>query len=84
MPYAITMKHIEIHVMRTPRDAELAELVGLIELQEEEHCDHCSELIAFNGRGGFDPCAVVLDEDTVFLLCVGCLVPILGEPYTEN
>jgi hypothetical protein len=84
MPYAITMKHIEIHVMRNSEDSELAQLAGLIELEDEEHCDYCSELVAFNGSGGFYPCAVVLDEDTVFLLCVGCLVPILGEPYTEN
>jgi len=84
VPYAITMKHIEIHVMRTPEDAELAQLAGLIELEEQEHCDHCIELVAFNGYGEFDACAVVLDEDTVFLLCVGCLSPILGDPYTEE
>ena len=84
MLYAITMKHIEIHVMRTSNDAELAQLAGLIELEDEEHCDHCSELVAFNGRGGFDACAVVLDEDIVFLICVGCLAPVLGDPYTEE
>lgn len=70
--------------MRTSADSELAQLAGLIELEDEEHCDYCSELVAFNGRGGFDACAAVVDEDTVFLLCVGCLVPILGEPYTEK
>jgi hypothetical protein len=84
VPYAITMKHIEIHVMRSAEDAELAQLAGLIELEDGEHCDHCNEFVAFNGRGGFDDCAVVLDEDTVFLICVGCLSPVLGDPYTEE
>lgn len=70
------MKHIEIHTAETEREADTLERLGLIEFATEEFCEHCSEAVAYSDYR-FLPCAVVLDGETEYLLCMDCLAPVL-------
>lgn len=71
------MRHIEMHLAETERDAESLEHIGLIEFGAEEYCEHCIEPVAFV-YGEFEPCVVVLDEDSTFILCESCATPALN------
>ena len=72
------MEHIEIHVARTEEHARTLEYLNLIEFAMDEYCEHCAEQIGYT-EFSFIPCAVVLDEDTEFLICLDCLAPILSQ-----
>lgn len=74
------MLHIEIHVARTETDATTLEHLGLIEFGTDESCEHCGDDVAF-AEYGYQPCAVVLDGETEYLMCLDCVAPIL-EPGT--
>lgn len=63
-------------------DAQLAERTGLTQLRAFEVCENCEEPVAYTPNG-FYPCVLVItidaDEDEVdFLLCDGCVSPILN------
>jgi hypothetical protein len=78
------MMHIELHVLETADDVPKAELAGLIELTDEELCEHCGDAVGFDRYNVFTPLAVVLNEDSVWVMCVNCVEPILDPIVYEG
>lgn len=70
------MLHIELHVARTEEDANALEHLGLIEFGTDESCEHCGDFVAF-ADDSYISCAVVLDGETEYLMCIDCIAPIL-------
>jgi hypothetical protein len=79
------MNHIELHIINNEADAIQAEETGLTTFGVFEVCENCNEAIGYTPNG-FYPCVIVLstdenDEDVEFLLCDGCVSPILSPNY---
>jgi hypothetical protein len=79
------MHHIELHVINNEADAVQAEELGLTTFGVFEVCENCDEPIAYTPNG-FYPCVIVLstddsDEDIEFLLCDGCVSPVLSPGF---
>jgi hypothetical protein len=68
------MKHIEMHVIETVRDLALTETAGL-DVYESESCKECFEPVG-EDSGNFKPFVVVLDEESVWIVCVNCASPV--------
>jgi hypothetical protein len=88
--YATLMRHIELHLIETDADIDLALLSGILTADQLDstECAECGEEIGSSEYdGSFLQFAVVLDEDTQCAICVECASPVLGtdtfatEPY---
>ncbi len=75
------MSHIEIHILSSASDAELISRAGLPRLDPEpQQCSVCSarvgEVVGTGGAVFWKPCGLVLDSDSLALLCKRCLAPV--------
>jgi hypothetical protein len=83
----LDMRHIEVHVVYTEEDAATISHAGLIDLTDDETCEHCGDVVAFDKYGDFVECAIVLDDESDWVLCTECVLPLLDPgdaDYTEN
>ncbi len=76
----MTIRHVEVHVLTSARDAELLSQAGLPRLDlEPQTCSACTakcgEIQGQNGAVFWKPCAVVLDGEILAVLCKTCLRP---------
>ena len=62
----------EIHVIRNPKDAELAERAGLPPIDSD--CANCGTEIGAQGAK-FKPAAVILTVNRHWSLCMSCASP---------
>jgi hypothetical protein len=69
------MKHIEMHVIEAVKDLALADKAGL-DVYESESCEECFEQVG-EDAGNFKPFVVLLDEESVWIVCVNCASPVL-------
>jgi hypothetical protein len=69
------MRHIEMHVIETVRDLELADTAGL-DVYETEACDECFEPVG-EDAGTFKKFVVLLDDESEWIVCVDCASPVL-------
>ena len=79
------MKSFELHVMEHGSDMDKAVISGLLEVEElatELACTACSEEVGVTVATYF-PFAVVLDEDSKWLMCTEC-IEIVTDPSTSN
>jgi hypothetical protein len=79
--YATLMRHIELHLIETDADIDLALLSGILTADQLDstECAECGEEIGSSEYdGSFLQFAVVLDEDTQCAICVECASPVLG------
>lgn len=68
------LTNIEIHVVHSPADAELAAIAGLPDIIDEETCAGCGASVGCVD-GKFKPVAIVLTENSDWLLCIVCAGP---------
>ena len=79
------MRSIELHVMEHGSDMDKAVVSGLLEVGElstEIACTACSEEVGITVAAYF-PFAVVLDEDSKWLMCTACIEDVT-DPSTSN
>lgn len=77
----VRMRHLEMHLVEDEADAAKLEHIGLIRFETDEFCEHCDEPIAYVYKY-FEPCVLILDEESGFLLCTYCAAPVLS-PASE-
>ena len=68
------MEHLEVHVIKSSRDMELAIIAGLIDEFEEISqltCDICEEVVSFSRNDSLS--AVVLSDSSMKKSCESCL-----------
>jgi hypothetical protein len=69
------MRHIELHVVQTPTDAEAAVAAGLLEDDFYlTDCSACGDEIG--AADEFVPYVLCLDEDFQWAICLYCAEPI--------
>lgn len=74
----LSMRHIELHMLETDSDLDLALQAGLLEPEQlvSTVCSDCDEYVAHVGDE-FIPFAVVLDDkDRVWFVCEDCSAPV--------
>jgi hypothetical protein len=79
------MRSIELHVMEHGSDMDKAVVSGLLDVEElstEIACTACSEEVGITVAAYF-PFAVVLDEDSKWLMCTACIEDV-ADPSTSN
>jgi hypothetical protein len=64
----------ELHVIHNPHEAEEAEQVGLPLVNTSVPCANCAAPVGCEGDK-FVPFAIVLNEETDWLLCMMCASP---------
>jgi hypothetical protein len=69
------MRHIEMHVIETVRDLDLADTAGL-DVYETESCEECFEPVG-EDSGNFKPFVVLLDDESEWIVCSNCASPVL-------
>jgi hypothetical protein len=76
------MRHIEVHYLETARDVRLLETAGLpvYGLNETARCGACKatagEVQGGDGTVSWRPFGVVLDGETVTVVCRKCLTAV--------
>jgi len=76
------MMNLELHLLRSWDDADLAEKAGVIAFDEDvpERCEHCETIVGPRGDD-FVPCVVVLEDDDeddmYYLVCKTCATPVV-------
>ncbi len=81
------MQHIELHVIESEEDIDLALQSGLLIPQhlDDIECSVCDELLGNTGTGDeFVGFAVVLDDDYVWTVCADCADPVIGGRAIEE
>lgn len=74
------MRHLEIHVIETDRDIDLAVQAGLLELGQltASVCVDCDEPVGHSASNGFRPFTIVLEEeDEDWAVCIDCASPVV-------
>lgn len=71
------MRSYEFHTLTTHHDLATAVLSGLPEVSETASCVSCGERVGPRG-GIFVPCALVLDDESSWLVCNLCIYPIIS------
>lgn len=85
-----SMRHLEIHVIETEQDVDLALQSGLLSLDrlDSTECVDCALPVGHASTDGFEPFAVVIDEnDCDWAVCVDCASPVTEGatiPETES
>ena len=70
------MEHIELHVMKSSHDVELAMIAGLLDEFEdtaELACSLCEQLISLTGKADGNSALILISESTATLSCESCL-----------
>jgi hypothetical protein len=73
------MRHLEVHVIETDQDVDLAIQAGLVTVEQLNYslCSECAEDIGHTPLG-FEPFAVVIDEvDRDWAVCLECASPLI-------
>lgn len=75
------MSHIELHILATAEDAARIAAAGLPRFDlEPQECGACNvsigEVLTAGGDVLWRPCGLLLDGDSLALLCKRCLEPI--------
>lgn len=83
-----SMRHLELHVLETETDIDLAIQAGLLNGEQlaSAECAECGDF-AGHSPDGFAPFAVVIDEtDADWTLCLECVAPVVDNPlqYTAT
>lgn len=76
------MQHLEIHVLETETDIDLALQSGILTVDQLGHteCSECSSGVAYSGEAGFEPFLVVINEhDQDWPVCLDCASPVLEQ-----
>lgn len=83
-----SMRHLEIHVIETEQDVDLALQSGLLSLDrlDSTECADCALPVGHASTDGFEPFAVVIDEnDFDWAVCVECASPVTdGVPIEDT
>lgn len=86
--YAMFMRHLELHVIETEHDIDLALQAGLLELDrlDATECVECGVSLGYSDRTAeFEPFTVVIDEsDTDWSLCLECASPVIDGELFES
>jgi len=69
------MEHLEMHVITTPHDTELAVVAGLIDEFADLSCKVCDEVIPFTNipTANRNMAVIILSEDDIVISCETCL-----------
>lgn len=83
-----SMRHLELHVLETETDIDLAIQAGLLNGEQlaSADCSECGDLVGHDSSG-FSGFAVVIDEtDADWTLCLECAAPVIDNPlqYTAT
>ncbi len=73
------MRHLEIHVIETEHDVDLALQSGVLSLDrlDSTECVDCALPVGHASTAGFEPFAVVIDEtDCDWAVCLECASPV--------
>jgi hypothetical protein len=73
--YAITMRHIEMHLIETAHDVDAANAAGL-DIFDDESCEQCHEQVG-STDAGFVAFVVCLDDEAEWIICAECANPVL-------
>lgn len=77
MFYDKCMRHIELHVIEEEDDLSAAEIAGL-DVYTTETCDNCNDQVGIIEEGSsFTPFAVLLDDESEWIVCTGCAEAVL-------
>jgi len=76
MFYDKTMRHIELHLIENSHDLMLSAKAGL-DVYDSEICEECNVEVGDNTAGKFIPFAVLLDEESEWIVCANCATPVL-------
>lgn len=81
------MRSVELHVLETDADCELAILAGLLnEIDDvvDIECTACFEDVG-SLNGAYFPFAIVLTDEDQWFICTGCASNVLdGQEQTES
>ena len=69
------MEHLEMHVITSNQDTELAVVAGLVDEFAELSCKLCEEVISFTNikTASQGMALIVLSEDDMIISCETCL-----------
>lgn len=71
------MEHLEIHIINSTEDSEMARVAGLLDDLSTLDCDNCEEPVG-TYNGVFYSYAVVLNEDDEsWITCEECFTPVV-------
>ena len=83
-----TMRHLEIHVIETEQDIELALQSGVLSVDrlDSSTCSDCQERIGYNADlDSFEGFAVIIDEDDEdWAVCLDCSSPVISERLFDD
>lgn len=74
------MLHLEIHVIETEEDLDLALQSGLLNIGQANgtECADCSAELGYASLDGFEPFAVIINEhDQDWQICTECAAPVI-------
>jgi hypothetical protein len=77
-----SMRHLEVHVIETEHDIDLALQAGLVTAGQLSHseCSDCADLVGHAGES-FSPFVVVIDEyDFDWAVCSDCASSVITPP----
>lgn len=75
------MQHIEVHVIESETDLDLALQAGILSIEQLGHteCQECSTNVAYSAESEFSAFAVVInDADQDWALCMDCAGPVVN------
>ena len=72
------MRSIEVHVIETDDDINLALKSGLLESADldELYCDECEETVGHEGSAFHEFSVVLYEDDASWFLCADCASPV--------
>ena len=79
------MLHLEIHVLETEEDLDLALQSGLLTIGQVNgtKCSDCGIELGYASLEGFEPFAVIINEhDQDWHACTECASPVIDGPAT--
>ena len=81
------MRHIELHVIETDSDIQLALFAGVLSTDQLAitECDVCDETIGYSTEtDSFEQFVVVLEADIEYSICTDCASPIIETEEYED
>jgi hypothetical protein len=70
------MRNIELHTIENSHDFIQANEVGL-DVSDNETCSTCFDPVGEDVTGQFIPFAVLLDDESEWIVCLECADPVL-------
>ena len=74
MFYDKTMRHIEMHLIESPKDVETVKKAGL-EVGDNESCEECLTPVGDSHGKTFTPFVFILDDEAEWVVCKECAMP---------